>query len=202
MVQLPIPPKQRRSETTLLRLLEAVRELIADRDYDDVSVEEICQHALVSKSSFYARFPSKAALLQTLFEVYRQEALDTQATTQAKALAATTVEDIWYEVSYAFWNHVWRNASLLKCIERAPFSEQSMVDFTNLEPLVLLMQWHPASRHLDPARVHFAGTCLRAIALRMGFARLEPEGMTHDQFVRQCARMATLYVEAPDPEAP
>ena len=181
----------------MLRLLGAVRELITDREYDDVSVEEICQRALVSKSSFYARFPSKSALLHPLFEVYRQEALDTHAAAQARALAATTVEEIFYEITTAFWNHVWRNGSLLKCIEGETFAEQSMVDFSNLEPLVLLMQWHPAGRHLDPQRVRFVGQCLRAVILRMGFARIDPEGQTHDEFIRQCAQMATIYLESP-----
>jgi AcrR family transcriptional regulator len=61
-------PAQRRSQETMDRILATGQELLDGRRFTDVSVNEICNAADVSLSSFYARFESKQRLLAVLHE--------------------------------------------------------------------------------------------------------------------------------------
>lgn len=61
-------PKQRRSQQTLLRLLDAAEALIAEKGIGDVSVPDIARRAGSSVGGFYARFRDKNALLLALEE--------------------------------------------------------------------------------------------------------------------------------------
>lgn len=62
------PPVQRRSAETLRRIVQATRELLANREFDDITVDEIVSRAGSSKGSFYHRFPDKRALLIHLLQ--------------------------------------------------------------------------------------------------------------------------------------
>jgi AcrR family transcriptional regulator len=62
------PPRQRRSAETLDRIVAAAAELLAERGFDDATVEDIVTRAGSSKGSFYARFADKEALLSYLGE--------------------------------------------------------------------------------------------------------------------------------------
>ena len=61
-------PRQARSEETLTRFLEATAELLADRRFDEISVNEICRRAGRTVGSFYARFDDKSSVLRVLVE--------------------------------------------------------------------------------------------------------------------------------------
>ncbi len=50
------------------RILDAARELFHARSYSAVGIQEICDHAMVKKGSFYHFFPSKQALTLELLE--------------------------------------------------------------------------------------------------------------------------------------
>lgn len=58
-----IPARQARSRDTARRIVAAARKLMASRDIDETSVAEIARAADISVGGFYARFPSKQALL-------------------------------------------------------------------------------------------------------------------------------------------
>ncbi len=79
------PPQQERSRETLDRIVEAAELLIDGRPFDSVSIDDIINEADVSRSSFYARFPSKEALLPVLFERFTEQA-------RVAFLAAVAVE--------------------------------------------------------------------------------------------------------------
>lgn len=68
------PPRQERSRETYERILDTAEQLLADRPFELVSIDDIVNEAVVSRSSFYARFASKEALLDPLFERYAQRA--------------------------------------------------------------------------------------------------------------------------------
>ena len=68
------PPQQERSRETLDRIVEAAELLIDGRPFDSISIDDIINEADVSRSSFYARFPSKEALLPVLFERFTERA--------------------------------------------------------------------------------------------------------------------------------
>ena len=61
-------PRQARSEETLWRFLRAADELLAERDFADISVEHIVARADRTVGSFYARFDDKLAVLRVLAE--------------------------------------------------------------------------------------------------------------------------------------
>lgn len=60
------PPRQARSRRTYHRLLEAAEALLAERSFDEVTIDEIAERAGYTKGAFYARFDSKGALLRHL----------------------------------------------------------------------------------------------------------------------------------------
>lgn len=63
-----IPTRQARSRRTANRIVAAAVELLSDKGFEDLSVAEIARKAGVSVGGFYARFPSKQALLDYLQE--------------------------------------------------------------------------------------------------------------------------------------
>jgi AcrR family transcriptional regulator len=61
-------PQQARSQRTLEKLLDAAERILLARGLDAVTVPEVVREAGSSVGSFYARFPDKRALLETLHE--------------------------------------------------------------------------------------------------------------------------------------
>jgi len=59
----PLAPKQERSRQTAERITAAALQLLERKSFEELSVAEIARSAGVSVGGFYARFPSKAALL-------------------------------------------------------------------------------------------------------------------------------------------
>ena len=58
-------PRQRRSRR---RLSEAFLSLVSERDYRDISVVDICERAMVHRTTFYAHFEDKDALFRYVLE--------------------------------------------------------------------------------------------------------------------------------------
>ena len=71
----PRPPRQKRSEATLARILGAARTLLATRDLDDITVEDIAREAGVSVGALYTRFKGKDELLTHLLDATQREQL-------------------------------------------------------------------------------------------------------------------------------
>lgn len=70
------PPKQARSRRSYHRILEATAELLADRPFADITIDEIVERAGYTKGAFYARFDSKATLLRHVVARLTDGALD------------------------------------------------------------------------------------------------------------------------------
>lgn len=64
-------PRQRRSRR---RLSEAFLSLVAERNYRDISVVDICERAMVHRTTFYAHFEDKDALFRYVLEEELAEA--------------------------------------------------------------------------------------------------------------------------------
>lgn len=69
----PRPPQQKRSEATLARILGAAKTLLATRDLDDITVEDIAREAGVSVGALYTRFKGKDELLTHLLDATQRE---------------------------------------------------------------------------------------------------------------------------------
>ncbi len=55
--------RSRKKEQTRRGIFAAAMKLFAERDYDAVTIEDICDQADVAKATFFLHFPNKAALL-------------------------------------------------------------------------------------------------------------------------------------------
>jgi AcrR family transcriptional regulator len=67
MTDAPVrPPKQKRSQESLERVLEASIGLLEERGFDAFTVQEVSQRAEVSVGAIYARFGSKENLLRAV----------------------------------------------------------------------------------------------------------------------------------------
>lgn len=68
------PPQQRRSRATLARFLTAGAELLEEKSFDDLTIQEIVARAESSVGSFYARFRDKQGLLDALRAAFEEDA--------------------------------------------------------------------------------------------------------------------------------
>ena len=62
---------------TRQRIIDAARQLIHTRSYNEVGVQQICEHAAVKKGSFYHFFPSKRDLALAVLDQSRDFMHDT-----------------------------------------------------------------------------------------------------------------------------
>jgi AcrR family transcriptional regulator len=80
-------PIDRRVARTRHGLHQALLALILERDYDSISVEDICERANVGRSTFYGHFAGKDDLKRSGLEHLRHELLD-------QSLAASACGDV------------------------------------------------------------------------------------------------------------
>ena len=76
-------PSDRRSIRTRNALRAALIDLIGERGWDAIAVQDLCERANVGRSTFYSHYPNKDALLLGGLEDLRAE-LVRQATTRAR----------------------------------------------------------------------------------------------------------------------
>lgn len=55
--------RERKKRDTRRRILEAAMQLMTDKPYDDVRIEDICVAADVANATFFLHFPNKSALV-------------------------------------------------------------------------------------------------------------------------------------------
>jgi AcrR family transcriptional regulator len=97
----PASRRERKKERTRQEVYAAAMKLFADRSYHQVTVEEICEEADVARTTFFAHFPSKSALLREysrgIAARFRELHRDSEATAieQLRALA-TLVMETWF----------------------------------------------------------------------------------------------------------
>ena len=88
-------PQQARSQRTMNRILDAAADLLEEKAWQDLSIQEIVSAANSSVGSFYARFQDKDGLLQALDDrffdrlIEQIDAVVADPAWQALSLAAT-----------------------------------------------------------------------------------------------------------------
>jgi AcrR family transcriptional regulator len=97
------PPsrRERKKERTRQEVYAAAMKLFAERSYHQVTVEEICEEADVARTTFFAHFPSKSALLleysRSVATRFRESHWDSEATAREQLRAlATLVMESWF----------------------------------------------------------------------------------------------------------
>jgi AcrR family transcriptional regulator len=99
----------RPSEGARDALVEAAHDLFMERDYDEVSTDEILARSGVSRGALYHHFPSKLALFRAVFEVSERRALELVA---AEAAMAATPFDALLESARAYLRQCETNEEL------------------------------------------------------------------------------------------
>ena len=74
------------------RIIHAFSELVAERSYDEVSVEMILRRAEVSKTTFYRYFCDKAAVMDARFQMLYDEAVISNDCRSLQDLFATLLK--------------------------------------------------------------------------------------------------------------
>lgn len=88
MTALPTQPAlDRRSQRTRDALHGALVDLIAERGWDDITVQDVCDHANIGRSTFYSHYTGKDALLVGGLGDLQAE-LQRQAQARATSVAA------------------------------------------------------------------------------------------------------------------
>lgn len=115
-------PVQKRSQATHDALLDAAEELGRSKTYDQLTVQEIAAHAGYTIGAFYARFPSKSALLEALLARY-EAMLDVA---RNDVTASTT--DVVQHLAETFIAAFERSGGLLRLLESAFHAEPGFAE--------------------------------------------------------------------------
>jgi len=70
-----IPAKQARAQRTMARVEATARSMLNETSWQDLTMADLSRAAKTSIGSIYARFPSKAALLDRLDQIYCDEVI-------------------------------------------------------------------------------------------------------------------------------
>lgn len=95
------PTRDRRQDRTRAMLQHALNSLILKKDYEAITVHDICAAANVGRSTFYSHYTSKDDLKRRGFEKLHKELV----VRQTEALAATANEDRSFGFSLAMFEH-------------------------------------------------------------------------------------------------
>jgi AcrR family transcriptional regulator len=80
-----LPRRDRNKLRTRRRIFEAAKQLMVERSFDDVKIEEICELADVANATFFHHFPTKVALLQAFNEDVAEKIADKLQGSEASA---------------------------------------------------------------------------------------------------------------------
>lgn len=93
-------------------LHEAFLSLILERGYDAVTVQDIAERADVGRSTFYAHFPDKEALLSHGFQYLKREVAERQKETRA----ARPAEERWLAFALPLFQHAGEHRDLYRAL--------------------------------------------------------------------------------------
>lgn len=205
-------PKQSRSQKTFEQLLDAAEEILADKGFDEASVQEIAARAGFTVGAFYARFSDKETLLLALEERFRGRLEHLFATLEAKAAVTPGLaERIRFLVTTAVDVYSQNRGSLVVLRQRSSASSE-----WKARTAALNREIHDAlSAYLDPrdkAIRHGAATDAVDVALLMLFSTLREMMLNgvfwpgvikldRERIIDELTRVLHVYLSTPDPDA-
>ena len=83
--------RERKKQRTAEDLYEAALDLFASRSYDEVTVEEICERAEVSRATFFRYYGAKSGLIMA----FNRRVADLVATRLQTMAESTATEQLW-----------------------------------------------------------------------------------------------------------
>jgi len=208
-------PLQERSRRTLERLLAAATELLEERNFHELTVQEVVSRAGSSVGSFYARFEDKEALLDYLDELYARQmiALVGEIASELEerrpeSLRATVREVFARLVPYHRTRRGLIRALVLRARERREVHYDDRTRRMNDELprlLACLLQHGEEIAHADAEKAAGLGFALAFAGLRDRILFPEsvrlPSRTTDARLVEELTHLLTAYLTHP-PEPP
>jgi AcrR family transcriptional regulator len=197
-----VPARQRRSRATVERILGATEELITQRTFSELTVQDICTAAEVSTSSFYARFPAKEDVLLALFDLHQREArASLEVSLREVQHAEGTRDEVLAVLLDHFVRFTRRNGPVMVSIFREPNLTDRYYAFSgevNEQLMELVVAIYGVDSMQFRRRAEFAvrvcaAAAQRAIGLPTRFG--ERMGMDDDELVVELTRMASAYMD-------
>jgi AcrR family transcriptional regulator len=197
-----VPARQRRSREVAERILSATEQLISERAFGELTVQDICAAAEVSSSSFYARFPAKEDVLVALFDLHRREAkVSAEDSLREVAAAGGDRQQALAVLVGQFLVFARRNGPLMVSIFREPALVDRYYALSN-EVNDLLVDYLCGLYEIDARsfrrRAEFgvrvcAAAVQRAIGLPTRFG--ERMGLDDTEMVEELTRMMSGYLD-------
>lgn len=208
-------PLQERSRRTLERLLEAAGELLEERTFHELTVQEVVKRAGSSVGSFYARFEDKEALLDYLDELYARQmiALVNELAEELEAepagsLRATARAVLGRLVPFHRSRRGLIRALVLRARERREVHYDDRTRRMNLELprlLACLLHHREEITHPDPEQAAGLGFALTFAGMRDRILFPEsiqlPAATSDARLAEESAHLLTAYLTTP-PETP
>jgi AcrR family transcriptional regulator len=157
---MPKGPTKRRPQTTAA-LLEAARDVFAERGFHGASIGEICERAGLTTGAFYSNYTSKDALFLALFNRHSRrlvqrfgemvtDALETEDPVSALIGLLAELHDYdpgWYLISTEYTLYAIRNPDAAKVL--AEYDKQLRDELTELLRLLLKKSGRKTEVNLD-----------------------------------------------------
>lgn len=198
------PPKQRRSEKTLERIVRASLEILEAEGADGLTVQAIVKRADSSVGSFYARFAGKDDLLEYLGErVWHEAAERWDDAMAARDFSGLTLAELVDGSVRLLADAGQSRSSYLKALERAHGTgDEAYLAFRahTVEGLTaLLLARSSEMSHPDPALATRLG--LRAVAALLEIAPLPGAPLlSMEQRREEATRLLLGYLAGGSPE--
>jgi len=193
-------PQQARSEQSLLRILEAVEELMGGRPFRDITIQEIVDLAEVSRSSFYARFPSKDDLLPYMYRRYVDRVTETLDAGLAVEPLSVRSDELIERLVRSYLDFVVRLEPMLVSFEAGDMGSRHVLTRDAITDRVVQLYLRAIGRTDDrelQEKVEFATRSIASILLR---ALCQPAafatqlGFDHERLIAETTRMAECYL--------
>jgi len=109
---------QKRSRQTRDKLLNALENLLREKDFPDISVAEIAATAGVSPASIYRRFDGKKGFIPVLFDLYLQRLEEWSQSTDARLDLGEdcTLREALYQITLTGWHQIQTQAHIMRAV--------------------------------------------------------------------------------------
>jgi AcrR family transcriptional regulator len=204
------PPKQRRSQESLERILDAAETLIRERGFEQMTIAEVVQSSGSSVGSLYARFRDKLALLRAVQVRYHARVENAIAAEfsgdhpQDECLEDAARRVVAVLCDYLLHEPELYRAFILQAVSDPGVRSQGEVANARRRDRVaaVLLQHRDEIRHEDPelAARWFYSICMAYLRERMTFgAAAELSGGFSDQSMQaELTRTVIAYLFAGD----
>lgn len=199
--------KQQRSLQTFERLLTAAEELMSEKPFDEVSINDICTRAGHSVGAFYRRFESRDGLLHVVHERYTERAIHLQSVALNPARwEGVPMEEMLLRVIEEIAKVTHQNSGLLLATAHLAAADQKVAaregrihaEFHACITRLILLRVESIGHPRPRSAAAFCATQLRAALLyRYQLSpqlQLPTDDLTDREFASELSRAAMAYL--------